>query len=75
MDERKNTRINTLFSEVAFEWLNAVATEQKKSLPQVVRDKVDQARKEHVLLSKVDHLEKIIKKSHAVIVEKLGGAK
>jgi len=75
MDERKNTRINTLFSEVAFDWLNTVATEQKRSLPQVVRDKVDQARKEQVLLSKIDHLEKIIKKSHAVIVEKLGGAK
>jgi hypothetical protein len=36
MSKRKNTRINTLFSELAFNWLLAEATEQNKSLAQVV---------------------------------------
>ena len=75
MKKRRNTRVNTLFSDVAFEWLNNAAIDQQKPLTQVVRDKIELARKEQLLLSKLDHLEKVIKKSHAVIVEKLGGSK
>jgi len=75
MGKRRNTRINTLFSEVAYDWLQGIADERHQSLAQVVRDKVDQARKEDALLERMLHLEKVIRKSHAVLAEKLGGAK
>jgi len=75
MGKRRNTRINTLFSEVAYDWLNAEAAERSQSLAQVVRAKVELARKNDAILDRIEHLEKIIKKSHAVLVERLGGAK
>jgi len=75
MGKRRNTRINTLFSEVAFDWLKAEAEENKHSLAQVVRDKIELSRKDEELLKRLTHIEKIIKKSHTVIVEKLGGVK
>ena len=73
MGRRKNTRINTLFSERAYDWLKAEADERNQSLAQVVRDKVEQARKQEVLLERIEYLEKVIKKSHAVIVERIEG--
>jgi len=73
MAKRRNTRINTLFSENIFNWIKAEADERGQSLAQVVRDKVALAKRGDVALERLDHLEKIIKKSHSVIVEKLGG--
>jgi len=70
-----NKRINTQFSNAAYQWLVEEAGTQGASLSQVVREKVEQARKEDEILSRVEYLEKVIKKSHAIIVERLGGVK
>jgi len=75
MKKRRNTRVNTLFSEIIFDWLSDEADKQNKSLAQVVRDKVDQSHKDSLVLSKFDYLEKVIKKSHSIIIEKLAGSK
>lgn len=75
MKKRRNTRVNTLFSESIYDWLSAEADSQNKTMAHVVRDKVEQARKDNLIFSKFDYLEKVIKKSHSVIIEKLGGSK
>jgi len=75
MKKRRNTRVNTLFSEAIYDWLSDEANNQNKTLAHVVRDKVEQARKDSLILSKFDYLEKVIKKSHSVLIEKLGGSK
>jgi len=73
--KRKNTRVNTLFSEVTYNWLQGIADERKQSLAQVVRDKIELARKNDAILDRLEYLERVIKKSHAVLVERLGGMK
>jgi len=68
MKKRKNTRVNTLFSESIYNWLSDEAGSQNQTLAHVVRDKVEQARKDSLILSKFDYLEKVIKKSHSVLI-------
>jgi len=70
--KRTNTRINTLFSKATYQWLNEEAESKNITLAQIVRDKVELARKEDAVLNRIIYLEKVIKKSHAVLVEKLG---
>lgn len=72
MKKRTNTRINTLFSKATYQWLNEEAESKNITLAQIVRDKVELARKEDAVLNRIIYLEKVIKKSHAVLVEKLG---
>jgi len=71
MAKRRNTRINTLFSEAAFDWLKVEADERSQSMAQVVREKIDLAKKDDALFERLVHLEKVIKKSHAVLAERL----
>ncbi|MDX8397861.1 MAG: hypothetical protein R8K49_06020 [Mariprofundaceae bacterium] len=71
MGKRRNTRINTLFSDNIFDWLRVEAEERGQSLAQIVREKVTLAKRENATLERIDYLEKVIKKSHSVIVEKL----
>lgn len=52
MKKRKNTRVNTLFSEAAFDWLNDIATNQNKSMAQVVREKIELAKKEDAVIAR-----------------------
>jgi len=73
MAKRRNTRINTLFSENIFDWLQAETEERGQSLAQTVRDKVSIAKREEEIFERLNHLEKVIKKSHSIIVEKLDG--
>jgi hypothetical protein len=75
MKKRINTRINTLFSKAAYQWLNEEAETQNKSLAQVVRDKIELARKEDAVLNRIIYLEKVIKKSHTVLIKKFSGVK
>lgn len=75
MGRRRNTRINTLFAERTYDWLQERAEERNQSMAQVVRDMVEQARKQELLLERIEHLEKVIRKSHAVIVERIEGNK
>jgi len=75
MKKRRNTRVNTLFSEATYDLLSVEAQEQNKPLAQIVRNKVEQSYKDGLILSKFDYLEKVIKKSHSVIIEKLGSSK
>jgi len=71
MSRRRNTRINTLFSEAAYDWLKAEAETHNQSLAQIVRDKIEQVQKGDSLLERIAYLEKVIKKSHALIIERL----
>ena len=71
MAKRRNTRINTQFSENVFDWLDRETGEKGQSLAQTVRDKVSVAKREEEIFSKLEYLEKVIKKSHSIIVEKL----
>jgi len=71
MAKRRNTRINTIFSENIFDWIEAETDERGQSLAQTVRDKVSVAKREEEIFERLDHLEKVIKKSHSLIVEKL----
>jgi len=73
MAKRKNTRINTLFSENIYHWLETETTERGQSLAQTVRDKVGIAKREEEVFARLEHLEKVIKKSHSVIVQRLDG--
>lgn len=73
MAKRRNTRINTMFSEIIFDWVQAEADERGQSLAQVVRDKVDLAKRDETLIQRIDHLEAVIRKSHALLIKKLGG--
>jgi len=73
MAKRRNTRINTMFSENAFDWLHAESEERGQSLAQVVRDKVSLAKRDEAVLERIAHLEKVIKKSHGIITQRLGG--
>ncbi|ATX80168.1 hypothetical protein Ga0123461_1755 [Mariprofundus aestuarium] len=73
MAKRRSTRINTMFSENTFDWLKAEADERGQSLAQVVRDKVSLAKRESASLEQLTRLEKIIKKSHSLIIDKLAG--
>jgi len=40
----------------------------------MVREKIELARKESEIIDRLGYLEKVIKKSHAVIVDKLSGS-
>lgn len=71
MTKRRSTRINTMFSENVFDWLQQETEERGQSLAQTVRDKVNVAKREEEIFSRLEHIEKVIKKSHAIIVEKL----
>ena len=75
MSKRRNTRINTMFSENIFDWLQSETEERGQSLAQTVRDKVSIARREEEVFNRLTHREKIIKKSHALIVERLDSEK
>jgi len=74
MARRRNTRINTMFSENVFDWLEKETDERGQSLAQTVRDKVSVAKREEEIFARLEYLEKVIKKSHSLIVEKLDGA-
>jgi len=73
MAKRRNTRINTMFSENVFDWLEKETETRGQSLAQTIRDKINVAKREEELFSRLEHLEKVIKKSHSIIVEKLDG--
>jgi len=62
-----------MFSENTFDWLDKETGEKGQSLAQTVRDKVDMAKREDEIFSRLEHLEKVIKKSHSIIVERLDG--
>ena len=72
MAHKKNTRINTLFSESIHRWLAEEADICNVSLAAMVRDKVALAREKDAILKRIDRLEKVIKKSHAILAEKVG---
>jgi len=69
--KRINTRINTLFSKATYQWLREDADAKNITLAQVVRNKVEIARKEDAVLNRIEYLEKVIKKSHTILIEKL----
>jgi len=71
MAKRRNTRINTMFSENIFDWLDRETGEKGQSLAQTVRDKVGMAKREEEIFERLHHLEKVIKKSHSIIVQRL----
>lgn len=73
MTKRRNTRINTMFSESIFDWLHAESEKRGQSLAQVVRDKVSLAKRDDAVLERIAHLEKVIKKSHGIITQRLDG--
>ncbi|ATX80660.1 hypothetical protein Ga0123461_2255 [Mariprofundus aestuarium] len=73
MAKRRNTRINTMFSENTFDWLKAEADGRGQSLAQIVRDKVTLAKRDDATLERLNHLEKVIKKSHGLIIQKIVG--
>jgi hypothetical protein len=62
-----------MFSENVFDWLDKETAEKGQSLAQTVRDKVNVAKREEELFSRLEYLEKVIKKSHSIIVERLDG--
>jgi len=74
MAKRRCTRINTMFSENTFDWIKKEADERGDSLAQVVRDKVALAKREDAALEQLARLEKIIKKSHSLIIDKIEAA-
>ena len=71
MANRRNTRINTIFSENIFDWIEKETDERGQSLAQTVRDKVSAAKREEEIFERLNHLEKIIKKSHSLNIDKL----
>jgi len=71
MSKRRNTRINTMFSENIFDWLQSATEKRGQSLAQTVRDKISVAKREEEVFNRLTYLEKIIKKSHALIVERI----
>ena len=73
MEKRRNTRINTMFSENTFDWIEQQTEERGQSLAQTVRDKVNVAKREEEIFDRLNHLEKVIKKSHSLIIHKLDG--
>ena len=73
MSKRRNTRINTMFSENPFDWLHAESEERGQSLAQIVRDKVSLAKREDATIERLIHVEKVIKKSHSIIIKRLDG--
>ena len=73
MAKRRNTRINTMFSENTFDWIEQQTEERGQSLAQTVRDKVSVAKREEEIFDRLNHLEKVIKKSHSLIIQKLDG--
>jgi len=72
MKKRKNTRINTLFSEAAHEWIADEADICNLSLAAMVRQKIELAQDKEVVLKQVEHIEKVIKKSHTLLAERIG---
>lgn len=73
MAKRRNTRINTQFSENIFDWLDKETGEKGQSLAQTVRDKVSVAKREEEIFSRLEYLENVIKKSHSIIVKRIEG--
>ena len=73
MAKRRNTRINTMFSENIFDWIEKETDERGQSLAQTVRDKVSIAKRDEEVFERLAHLEKIIKKSHSLIIQRLDG--
>jgi len=73
MAKRKNTRINTMFSENIYNWLEHETQERGQTMAQTVRDKVSIAKREEEVFARLDHLEKVIKKSHSLLVQRLDG--
>jgi len=72
MVQRKNTRINTLFSEAAYSWLHDEANVCNQSLAAMVRNKIELAKAKQALLTRIEHVEKVIKKSHSILADKIG---